>query len=80
MNVPEMAGAFALDEHGVGGQIKERRRSLLLTQPELASLAGCSERFVRDLEAGKPGVRLDKLQDVLDVLGLELRLAVRKTP
>lgn len=30
--------------------------------------------FVRELEQGKPTVRLDKTLDVLRVLGLELRL------
>jgi len=37
-------------------------------------MAGCSELFVRELEQGKPTVRLDKTLDVLRVLGLELRL------
>lgn len=59
----------------LGRQIRERRRSLRLTQDELADLAGCSSRFVRALEVGKPSVRLDKVLDVLDVLGLDLQLA-----
>ncbi len=58
----------------LGRQIRERRRSLRLTQDELADLAGCSSRFVRALEVGKPSVRLDKVLDVLDVLGLDLQL------
>jgi len=59
-------------------QVRERRKSLQLTQDELADLAGCSPRFVRSLEAGKPGVRLDKVLDILAVLGLELRLEPRR--
>lgn len=43
-----------------------------LRQEELAELAGCSTRFVHTVEAGKPTVRLDKLTDVLGVLGLRL--------
>ena len=66
-----------MEAGAVGEQIKERRRSLRLTQAALASLAGCSERFVRALESGKPGIRLDKLEAVLDVLGLELRIEPR---
>jgi y4mF family transcriptional regulator len=61
--------------HALGHQLRERRRSLRLTQDELADLAGCSPRFVRALETGKPSVRLDKVLDVLDVLGLDLLLA-----
>ena len=68
-----------MDPQQLGQHLKRRRRSLRLTQPGLASLAGCSERFVRELESGKPGVRLDKLQQVLDVLGLELHIEPRST-
>ncbi|WP_066638556.1 type II toxin-antitoxin system Y4mF family antitoxin [Serinicoccus hydrothermalis] len=55
----------------------ERRRALGLRQADVADLAGVSERFVRELESGKPSVRLDLLQRVLDVLGLELLVQVR---
>jgi HTH-type transcriptional regulator / antitoxin HipB len=62
----------------LGQQVRERRRSLRLTQDSLADLAGCSTRFVRALEAGKPTVRLDKLLAVLDALGLELSAQPRR--
>jgi HTH-type transcriptional regulator / antitoxin HipB len=52
--------------------VRERRRNLQLRQSELAELAGCSERFVHTLEHGKGSVRLDKVLDVLRVLGLDL--------
>ena len=64
----------------IGRQVRDRRKSLRLTQDDLAELAGCSPRFVRALEAGKATVRLDKLLDVLDAAGLELTAARRKTP
>jgi HTH-type transcriptional regulator/antitoxin HipB len=63
----------------VGTEIRQRRKSLRLTQEDLADLAGCSPRFVRALEGGKPGVRLEKVIDVLDALGLELRVTPRRT-
>lgn len=59
-------------------RIRDRRRSLKLTQDALADLAGCSQRFVRAVESGKPGVRLEKLLDVIRVLGLEIELVPRK--
>jgi len=68
-----------MDQHRLAKTVRDRRRSLDLTQPGLAALAGCSERFVRELESGKPGIRLDKLRQVLDVLGLELRIESRPT-
>lgn len=46
-----------------------------LTQAEVAVLSGCSELFVRELEKGKPTVRLDKAVSVLSSLGFELRLS-----
>lgn len=52
--------------------IRARRKALRLTQVDLSRLAGCGPDFVYDLEAGKPTLRLDKLLDVLSVLGLEI--------
>jgi len=52
--------------------VRGRRVELDLTQAELADLAGCSQRFVHTVEQGKPTLRLDKLLDVLEVLGLGL--------
>ena len=52
--------------------IRARRKALKLTQVDLSRLAGCGPDFVYDVEVGKMSLRLDKLLDVLDVLGLEL--------
>jgi y4mF family transcriptional regulator len=52
--------------------VRRRRKEFRLRQADLAALAGCSTRFVEQVEAGKPSLRLDKLLDVLGVLGLEL--------
>ncbi|MGD2044834.1 MAG: helix-turn-helix transcriptional regulator [Gemmatimonadota bacterium] len=52
--------------------VRERRAELGLRQAEVAELAGCSQRFVHTVEQGKPSLRLDKLLDVLEVLGLGL--------
>jgi len=49
-----------------------------LQQAELADLAGVSVRFLHSLEHDKPSVRLDKLLDVFDVLGLELDIRLRR--
>lgn len=52
--------------------VRARRKALGLRQRDLADLAGCSERFVHMLEQGKPTVQLQKVLDVLEVLGLGL--------
>ena len=54
--------------------IRTRRKALALTQVELSHLAGCGPVFVYDVEQGKGTLRLDKLLQVLNVLGLELLL------
>ena len=57
--------------------IKEKSKSLGLTQTDLAEKAGVSLRFVRDMEQGKPTLRLDKVNQVLDLFGSEMGV-VRK--
>lgn len=57
---------------GMGETVRRRRTELGLRQDDLARLAGCSARFVHTVEQGKPSLRLDKLLDVLEVLGLGL--------
>jgi y4mF family transcriptional regulator len=52
--------------------VRRRRVELGLRQADLAELGGCSQRFVHTVEQGKPTLRLDKLLDVLEVLGLGL--------
>jgi y4mF family transcriptional regulator len=59
----------------LGKAVRQRRKALGLKQVELAELARCSNRFVHMVEAGKPSLRLDKLLDLLGVLGLGLQLA-----
>jgi HTH-type transcriptional regulator / antitoxin HipB len=52
--------------------IRSRREDFGLRQDELADLAGCSTRFISMAEHAKPTLQIDKLLDVLAVLGLEL--------
>ena len=56
----------------LGAAVLMRRRKLGLTQQGLADLCGVGVVFVYELEKGKPTVRLDKLLDVLEALGLQL--------
>ena len=52
--------------------IKEKRKQLGLTQPELAERAGVGLRFIRELEQGKQSVRLDKVNQVLALFGSQV--------
>lgn len=53
----------------LGALLRESRKSLKLTQPELALAAGVGVRFIVDLEAGKPTLRLEQVLRVIDALG-----------
>jgi len=52
--------------------IKNKRNNSKLTQPELAEKAGVGLRFLRDLEQGKSTLRMDKVNQVLQLFGHEL--------
>ena len=52
--------------------IKEKRKLLNLTQQDLADKAGVGIRFIRDLEQGKLTLRMDKINQVLNLFGQEL--------
>lgn len=52
--------------------VKEKRKSVRLTQPELAEKAGVGLRFIRELEQGKETLRLDKVNQVLQLFGYEV--------
>ena len=52
--------------------LKKKRKSLNLTQEDLASKAGVGLRVVREMEQGKPTLRMDKVNQVLMLFGAEL--------
>ena len=52
--------------------VKEHRKLFNLTQTDLAEKSGVGLRFVRELEQGKPTLRLDKVNQVLALFGHEV--------
>ena len=52
--------------------LKEKRKILQLTQQALASKAGVGLRFIREMEQGKTTLRMDKVNQVLQLFGQEL--------
>lgn len=52
--------------------VKVKRALVNLTQAELAEKAGVGLRFVRELEQGKETLRLDKVNQVLQLFGYEM--------
>ena len=58
----------------LGDALRAARKQLGLTQPQLALAAGVGVRFMVDLEAGKPTLRLENVLRVIDALGGTLQL------
>ena len=59
----------------LGGALRAARKQLRLTQPQLALASGVGVRFIVDLEAGKPTLRLENVLRVIDALGGEIQLS-----
>ena len=60
-----------LDMNTIGKFIKTERKKAGLTQEEFAMRSGLGLRFVRELEQGKETVRLDKVNQALEMFGME---------
>jgi HTH-type transcriptional regulator/antitoxin HipB len=58
----------------LGQAARTARKRLGLTQPQLALAAGVGVRFIVELEAGKPTLRLETILRVLNALGGVLTL------
>lgn len=58
--------------NNLGQFIKQKRKSLGLTQEELSAKAGVGLRFVRDLEQGKASLQMNKVNLVLRLFGYQL--------
>nr|WP_297169181.1 helix-turn-helix transcriptional regulator [uncultured Dysgonomonas sp.] len=56
----------------LSGYVKQMRKQYGLTQIDLSEKAGVGLRFVRELEQGKQTLRMDKVNQVLNLFGAEL--------
>ncbi|MCY1243766.1 helix-turn-helix protein [compost metagenome] len=55
-----------------GAAVREKRKGLGWTQTELASRSGTGERFIVELESGKPSCQLEKALIVARTVGIEI--------
>lgn len=61
----------------VGKSIKERRKTLRVTQPQVAELANISVNTLYKIERGQANPTLETLTKIADVLGMEVSLQVK---
>ena len=58
----------------LGETLRAARKAIALTQSQLALAAGVGVRFIVDLEAGKPTLRLETVLRVIAALGGEVEI------
>ena len=56
----------------VGALIRDRRKAAGLTQGDLAAKLGTSQRWISELERGKPTAELEMVLRTVNALGLSL--------
>lgn len=61
----------------LGAVICQQRKRLALKQLDLAGLGNTGNRFIVDVENGKPTVQLQKVLDLIDLLGLEVVVRIK---
>lgn len=66
------SATFSMEE--LSQFIKQRRKSLGLSQAEIAKSSNLGVRFIGDLERGKPTCEIGKVLQVLAALSIELQL------
>ncbi|MBO4922665.1 MAG: helix-turn-helix transcriptional regulator [Bacteroidales bacterium] len=59
--------------------MKSRRRTLAISQQDLAEMAGVGLATVKDIERGKGNPSLSTVSKILDALGMEVVFKVRQT-
>lgn len=64
--------------NSIGDSIKNRRKELGLNQPHLAELAQVSTNTIYKIERGQSNPSLNVLHKLAEVLGMELKLEVKK--
>jgi len=62
----------------LGQIIKTRRKELSITQPHLAELAQISTNTLYKLERGQGNPSLEVVNKLLEVLGMELMVVIKK--
>jgi len=65
-----------MDIESLGTFVRTQRKARHLTQLEVTELADVSDRFIRDLEHGKPTAEIGKVIEVLAVVGYDLEPVV----
>ena len=59
--------------------IKNRRKTLAISQQDLAEMAGIGLATIKDIERGKGNPSMATVSKITEVLGMEIEFKVRQT-
>lgn len=62
----------------LGLQFKAIRKSLVLTQDEIADKLKCNQSYIANIEAGKEQISLQKIKEISKILGVECVFLLKK--
>ena len=64
---------------GLSEIIKNRRKTLAISQRDLAEMAGIGLATIKDIERGKGNPSMGTVLKIMEVLGMEIEFKVRQT-
>lgn len=56
----------------LGKIVRRRRKQMGISQADLSGMTGLGNRFIVDLEKGKPTIQFEKVLLILSLLGIDL--------
>jgi predicted transcriptional regulator len=59
--------------------MKQRRKTLALTQQDLAEMAQVGLATIKDIERGKGNPSLSTIKKLLDIIGCEIEYRIKQT-
>ena len=59
--------------------IKSRRKTLDISQQDLAEMAGIGLATIKDIERGKGNQSIGTVSKIMEVLGMEIEYKIRQT-
>jgi len=63
----------------IGKQIKERRKVLRITQPDLAEMGGVSINTLYKIERGQANPTIQMVNKIAEILGMEIKIEVKQS-
>lgn len=67
-----------MDKQEIGQLMRDRRVELKITQQEVSDMTGISTPIISALENATSNISLSNLLEMLDVLGLDIKIGIKE--